>query len=202
MVLFYFYKGLRRLVRILRGVLDKLYTFFLLKGNNVCYHSYRTTGTPFIMVARGGCFSIGKNFIMNNGISANPIGCYDKCTFFVDRNATLSIGDNVGMSQAALICHHRITIEDHVMIGGGVKVYDTDFHSLDPYVRASNQDLPLRKEAPIKIKKNAFIGAFSIILKGVTIGENSIVGSGSIVTGSIPDNEIWAGNPARFIKKI
>ena len=52
------------------------------------------------------------------------------------------------------------------------------------------------------IKDNAFIGAHSIILKGVTIGENSIIGAGSVVTKSVPDNQIWAGNPARFIRNI
>lgn len=52
------------------------------------------------------------------------------------------------------------------------------------------------------IEDNVFIGARCIILKGVTIGENSIVGAGSVVTKSIPANEIWAGNPAKFIRKI
>lgn len=52
------------------------------------------------------------------------------------------------------------------------------------------------------IKDNAFIGAHSIILKGVTIGEKSIIGAGSVVARDVPDGEIWAGNPAKFIKNI
>ncbi|MEI3417887.1 MAG: DapH/DapD/GlmU-related protein [Blautia sp.] len=55
---------------------------------------------------------------------------------------------------------------------------------------------------PVVIKNGVFIGANSIILKGVTIGEKAIIGAGSVVTRSIPDGEIWAGNPARFIRKI
>ena len=81
-------------------------------------------------------------------------------------------------------------------------MFTTDFHSLDPIIRASSKDQKHRKSAPVTIKHDAFIGARCIILKGVTIGENSIVGAGSVVTKSIPDNEIWAGNPAKFIRKI
>lgn len=55
---------------------------------------------------------------------------------------------------------------------------------------------------PVTIKENAFIGAHSTILKGVTIGKNSIIGACSVVTKNVPDNEIWAGNPAKFVKKI
>lgn len=53
----------------------------------------------------------------------------------------------------------------------------------------------------VRIKKNAFIGTGTIITKPVTIGERAIVGAGSIVTKNIPDDEVWAGNPARFIRK-
>lgn len=150
----------------------------------------------------GGDFSIGKNFAMNNGIKGNPIGCYERCTFFVDRGAVLTIGDNVGMSQAALVCHKSITIGDNVKIGGGVCIYDTDFHSVDPVIRRSREDLKNRAEKPVAIGNNVFIGAKSIILKGVTIGENSVIGAGSVVTKTVPANQIWAGNPAKFIRNI
>lgn len=196
------YKILRRVIGILIRPINHLITSIILCGNGVSYKNIKVSGIPYIMVARGGKFVIGNNFAMNNGIKGNPIGSYRRCTFFVDRNATLTIGDDVGISQTALICHKSITIGNYVKIGGGVSIYDTDFHSLDPEIRKSKDDIKYRAEKPVVIKDNVFIGAHSIILKGVTIGENSIIGAGSVVTKSVPDNQIWAGNPAKFIRNI
>ena len=197
-----FYKVIRRICNNIQKVYAKQVSRLIFIGNNVAYKSFHTSGIPYVMVARGGTFSIGKNFAMNNGIKGNPIGCYERCTFFVDRGAVLTIGDNVGMSQAALICHKSITIGNNVKIGGGVCIYDTDFHSLDPVIRRSSEDLKNRAEKPVVIGNDVFIGAKSIILKGVTIGENSVIGAGSVVTKSVPANQIWAGNPAKFIRNI
>lgn len=196
------YKILRRILNYIIDYCNYFITYFILKGNNVKFSSFKATGLPYIMVARGGKLVIGKNFAMNNGIKGNPIGSYRKCTFFVDRNAELLIGDNVGISQTALICHKSIKIGNNVKIGGGVSIYDTDFHSLDPMIRKSKDDIKNRVEKAVIVKDNAFIGAHSIILKGVTIGENSIIGAGSVVTKSVPDNQIWAGNPAKLIRNI
>lgn len=196
------FKTIRKTVNVLIEGIDKVRCVILFKGNNVSYKNFTTSGTPYIMVARGGVCQIGNHFAMNNGIKGNPIGCYRKCTVFVDRSAELVIGEHVGISQAAIICHKKITIGDYVKIGGGVCIYDTDFHSLDPAIRKGPDDLKNRKEKQVVIKDNAFIGAYSLILKGVTIGENSIVGAGSVVTESIPDNQIWAGSPAKFIRNI
>lgn len=196
------YKIVRRLFLTLLKPFEKIATHILFKGNSINYSTFRTNGIPYVMVARGGKCRIGRNFAMNNGIKGNPIGCYERCTFFVDRGAVLSIGDNVGISQAALICHKSITIGNDVKIGGGACIYDTDFHSLDPEIRRTQEDLKHRAEKSVVICDNVFIGAKSIILKGVTIGENSIIGAGSIVAKSIPANQIWAGNPAKFIRNI
>ena len=93
-----------------------------------------------------------------------------------------------------------ITIGAYSNLGGGVKVYDTDFHSLDSQVRL-NGDTDI-KSRPVVIGKRVFVGGHSIILKGVTIGDDSVIGAGSVVTKNVPAGEIWAGNPARFIKKV
>ncbi len=182
--------------------MDGLFTYIILKGNSVKFKNFSTIGVPYVMVARGAVMIVGKNFKMNNGIKGNPIGCYSRCTFFVDRNKKIIIGDNVGISQSALVAIDDITIEDDVKIGGGVKIYTSDFHSLDPNIRKTKGDMNHRKKAPVVVHRNAFIGAFSIILKGVEVGENSIIGAGSLLTKSVPANEIWAGNPAKFIRKI
>ena len=202
MIINLIYKSLRRIYNYICQITDHLICWWLFKGNNAHVKSFRTIGTPYVMVAMEGKLLIGNNFSMNNGIKGNPIGCYSKCTFFVDRNATLIIGNNVGISQTALICHKSITIGNFVKIGGGVKIYDTDFHSLNSKIRKSKDDLNNRIEKSVIIHDNVFIGAYSIILKGVVIGENSIIGAGSVVTKSIPTNQIWAGNPAKFIRNI
>jgi acetyltransferase-like isoleucine patch superfamily enzyme len=104
------------------------------------------------------------------------------------------------MSNSAICCANKITFGENVMIGGGCKIWDSDFHPINPTQRNLTPNTNyLSKE--IKIGNNVFIGGCSIILKGVTIGDNSVVGAGSVVTKSIPFNEIWAGNPATFIKK-
>ena len=86
-----------------------------------------------------------------------------------------------------------ITIEDNVFIGANVTFTN------DKYPRSKNPDWQLLKTI---IKKGASIGAGSTILPGLIIGENSIVGAGSVVTRDIPAGELWFGNPARFVRKV
>jgi acetyltransferase-like isoleucine patch superfamily enzyme len=125
------FKASVKICEFLLKKIEKIRCFILLEGNNVKYRDFVTSGVPYLMVSRGASFIIGKSFAMNNGIKGNPIGCYSKCTFFIGKNAELIIGDEVGVSQTAIICHKQISIGDQVKIGGGVKIYDTDFHSLD-----------------------------------------------------------------------
>ena len=171
------------------------------KFNIVHFKRIHTNGVPFVMVASGGFCQFGDNLKINNGLKGNPIGRPQPSIFVVHKNASLIIGRDVGVSSAALISHKSITIGDHVKIGGGACIYDTDFHSLSSQDRLKGVlDKMCTKMDSIKIGNNVFIGAHSTILKGVTIGDNAIVGACSVVTKSIPANQIWGGNPARFIK--
>lgn len=201
-IIYLVYRAGRRIRLWVFDQFNHFATVLLFNGHKVDHRDFKTNGSPFVMVANGGQFHIGKDFSMNNGIVGNPIGCHDRCTFFVDKGAVLSIGDHVGMSQSALICHESITIGNYVKIGGGVKIFDTDFHSLDPILRSGNAEIDVKAKAPVVVKDHVFIGAFSIILKGVMIGANSIIGAGSVVTKSIPENQIWGGNPAKFIRNL
>lgn len=172
-------------------------------GQGIVYHDLKTHGVPYISVARSGSCHIGQGFKMNNGLKSNPIGPSQRSVLFVAPNGHLDIGKNVGISQTAIVCYYKITIGNNVRIGAGACIYDTDFHSLSPEYRGhgkSDEDHTVMRS--VEIKDNAFIGAHSTILKGTTIGENSIIGACSVVTKSVPDNEIWAGNPAHFIKKL
>jgi len=198
-----FLKVCKRLKVITLTPIDKFITIITFYGNGVKFSNFHTFGIPKINVSLGGRFRIGTNFKMNNREMANPIGRFNKCSFIIEKNGLLTIGDNVGMSSTAIVCHNSIEIGDNVKIGGNVVVYDTDFHSLNSEDRLKRaKDLENTNTKPIKIDKNAFIGAHSTILKGVTIGENSIIGACSVVTKNIPDNQVWGGSPAKFIAKL
>lgn len=114
--------------------------------------------------------------------------------FYTNFGKHIQIGKNVFINHAcSFLDMGGITIEDDVLIGPKVNLI-TENHSLDPKNRKS---LFCK---PIVIKKNAWIGASATILPGVTIGENAIVGAGSVVTKNVPKNTIFAGIPAKHIK--
>ena len=105
------------------------------------------------------------------------------------------------MTGGSLVAANRITIGNDVNIGANSTVIDTDFHPLDPIER---REKPQSSEtAPIVIDDDVFIGMNCIILKGVTIGQNSVIGAGSVVYKShVPPDVIVAGNPAKIIRSF
>jgi acetyltransferase-like isoleucine patch superfamily enzyme len=97
-----------------------------------------------------------------------------------------------------------IRVGSNVKIGGNARIYDHDYHALDYLSRRDpEQDFDQEKSAPVVIGDDVFIGANSIILKGVTIGDRSIIGAGSVVSlKDIPPDSLVAGNPARIIRNL
>lgn len=166
-------------------------------GKNVHFR-----GKVFFKNVRGGkgSIQIGDNVNINSSLEADPIGGDAKTILYTRNNGRIVIEAGVGISNATLVSDASIIIGAYSNLGGGVKVYDTDFHSLDSQVRL-NGDTDI-KSRPVVIGKRVFVGGHSIILKGVTIGDDAVIGAGSVVTKDVPAGEIWAGNPARFIKKV
>ena len=119
----------------------------------------------------------------------------------IGKNAKLTIGEDVGFSNSTICCREEITIGDHTIIGGNSKIWDTDFHPISIEQRKIDIDSNA-KTSPIYIGKYVFIGADVTIMKGVSIGDFAVIGAGSVVRSNIPDNEVWAGNPAGFVKKL
>ncbi|REC51736.1 MULTISPECIES: acyltransferase [Chryseobacterium] len=119
------------------------------------------------------------------------------------------IGKDCNINCQVLI-ENEVIIGDHVTIKPGVQIWDgvtlEDHVFIGPNVTFTNDLFPKSKNKEFKliktlVKKGASIGANATLLAGITIGENSLVGAGSVVTKNIPDNEIWVGNPAKFLKK-
>lgn len=152
------------------------------------------------MANPGGRITIGDNFYLSSGNGVNPIASNLQADVYVEPGATLTIGNNVGMSSTRLWIHESARIGNNVKIGGCVLITDTDAHPMDYMARRSSNEGT--KSAPVVIEDDVWVGAHCIILKGVTIGARSIIGAGSVVTKSIPADCVAAGNPCRVIKSL
>lgn len=200
----FFYKALREVNNIIYHRWSTQLTKLIFALNNIQYGSgLIASGTPYLHISRSGKVQIGNKLSLGNWAVTSASGLIGKCKLEVRNGAVLIIGNNVGMTATTIICRQEVTIEDNVMIGVGTHIYDTNFHNISPFVRIDMHDPQSSvKSAPVILHKNAFIGAYTIILKGVSIGENSVVAAGAVVVKSIPDNQMWGGNPAKFIKNI
>ena len=146
--------------------------------------------------------TVGANVRIFNFVNAYgcTIGENTKVGTFVEIQKGATIGTNCKISSHSFICE-GVHIEDNVFIGHGVMFTN------DLFPRAANADGSLQTEADWSmvetfVKKGASIGSNATILCGITIGENSLVGAGAVVTKDVPANAVVAGNPARIIKKI
>lgn len=108
----------------------------------------------------------------------------------------IRIGDYCLISPGVRISSAKgITIEDNCMIANGAYITDSDWHGI--YDRIS-----FGRALPVTIEKNVWIGDSAIICKGVTIGQNSIIGAGTIVVDTVPSNSVAVGNPAKVVKRL
>jgi UDP-2-acetamido-3-amino-2,3-dideoxy-glucuronate N-acetyltransferase len=145
---------------------------------------------------------VGKNVRIFNFVNAYGCSIDDdsRVGAFVEIQGGASIGKNCKISSHTFICE-GVHIEDNVFVGHNVTFIN------DLFPRATNADGTVQNAADwklveTKVKRGASIGSSATILCGVTIGENAIIGAGSVVLKDVPANTIVAGNPARIIRKV
>ena len=160
-------------------------------GRNV-----RCNGFPLVKIREGGRLVIGDDVQINAAPWGNAHVIAGSTNFFVAEGAELRIGNRTGISGSRIVAMERITIGEECMIGAGCLICDSDMH-----------EIPLSSENPIRVKpiqigNQVFLGAQSVILKGVTLGDRCIIGAGSVATKSFATDAITGGNPARLLNKL
>lgn len=181
-------------LRWVRNFISKRLNSLSLKVNNVSHGSGLIINGKIILKNKG-FITIGDNVLINNESEVNPVGLPHPtilCT--QNRQSKIIIGDNVGISGASIVAADTIRIGDRTLVGGGVGIWDTDFHPLDSELRKIHQTNGARS-APILIEEDVFIGARAIILKGVTIGKGAVIGAGAVVSRDVPAYATAYGNP-------
>jgi len=159
----------------------------------------RTSGPCRFKARNAGSIRIGRNSVLLAHWRTNRVGLSGSLLLTTMGRGEIEIGDYFGASAIIISSRSKVRIGNHVKLGGNVRIFDHDFHSMNSDVRKTESDCDQCVTRPIVIGDDVFVGAESIILKGVTLGNRVIVGAGSVVTKSFPDDAIIAGNPARRI---
>lgn len=154
----------------------------------------RFIGKTFFKRVQNASIQIGDNCIFLSSKRSNLVGLYCPCIISAEqKSAEIKIGNACGFSGTRIWAAKRIIIGNNVRCGANSYITDTDSH---------NDDYRAGKDSEVIIDDNVWIGMNVIILKGVHIGKNSVIGAGSIVTKDIPENAIAAGNPCKIIRYI
>ncbi|MHC4083602.1 MAG: acyltransferase [Planctomycetota bacterium] len=143
---------------------------------------------------------IGNNVMLKSGFADNPTASSLRTGIWCYSGAKLDIGDNTGIFGTTIVCSESVKIGSNTLIAGGTHIYDSDFHSLEAGVRIEGDDQV--QTLPVSIGNQCWIGSCCIILKGVMIGDQAVIGAGSVVTKDVPPRQVWAGNPAKLIKEL
>lgn len=143
-------------------------------------------------------------------VQTHRIGAQSRIWQFAVVLQGASIGENCNINSHTFIENdvvigNNVTVKCGVYLWDGIRIHDNVF--IGPNATFTNDKFPRSKQypsafQPIVIEEGASIGANATILGGITIGKNAMIGAGSVVTKNVPANELWVGNPARFVKKL
>jgi acetyltransferase-like isoleucine patch superfamily enzyme len=151
-----------------------------------------------LQIAEGGSIRMGDDMHLVSSPPRSWISLNTRCQFTAGPNGRIELADHVGLNGTTITAKKLVRIGRNTMVAPNVVIVDTDFHLPWPAdLRWTSDSAP--NDAAVIIGENVWIGMNTLVLKGVTIGDNTLIGAGSVVVGDIPANSIAAGNPARVI---
>jgi len=160
--------------------------------------SVKFIGFPMVRREPGSSIIFGDNCRFNSSRNSVRIGQFKPCTFAtISKDAEIVFGSNSGATGVTMAAVTSIRIGNNVMIGSNCTIVDNDFHNPDP----AEREMTTYPSRPVVIRDNVFLGFNCFVLKGVTIGENSVIGANSVVVTNIPPNSIAMGNPCKVIMR-
>jgi len=180
-----------------------LYNIIRFRWSGVSYgKGFSSAGTIVLDIYPGSRVILGDHVV----VVSDSRRCTAAALAFPSRFRTFTpsseiiIGNNVGLNGTSITSRSRtITIGEGTMVAPNVIIVDSDFHV--PWPPEKRRDYPgTDSDGDVRIGKNCWIGMNAVILKGVTIGDNSIIGAGSIVNQDIPADSLAAGMPAKVVK--
>ncbi|MGV8933477.1 MAG: acyltransferase [Gallionellaceae bacterium] len=199
MLLLLLVKIKRRLLRHISGWWGRwcLFASGVRYGSNLKLYS-----APIVNRHVNSSIALGDNVTILNNSFENPAGIAHRTVLATPvSGAKIVIGNNVGISGAVICANRQIVIKNNVLIGVGVRIYDTDFHPIDRFERRGDVQDKIQV-SPVLIEDDVWIGAYAFILKGVTVGEGAIVAAGAVVVHNVSPNTIVGGSPARLLKVL
>jgi len=162
---------------------------------------------PYLKVPKGGRVEIGNEVCLNSSQKYSNTALTTTVKLVTGFEGIIKIGNNCDLNGTCIVSYNEVIIGNYCQIASSSIITDTDFHPINPKIRLmqmKGESFPFCNvnKKKIEIGNNVWIGWGVVILKGVKIGDNSIVAAGAVVVNDVPDNVIVAGNPAVVVKQI
>lgn len=159
-------------------------------------------GKTIIRTRKFGEITVGNNVIFNSQRNTNLVGLMGPTILDTLGGGRIEIGDHSGFSSVVMSSRTSIKVGSRVKVGGNVRIFDHDFHSLEADYRRTLEDRQHIRSKAVFIEDDCFIGTNAIILKGTHLGARTIVAAGSVVFGlDVPEDSMVKGNPAKVFAK-
>jgi len=163
----------------------------------------RFYGMPIVGMAKGSRIRIGDRSVLCSDSRFTALGVNHSVVLrTLCPGAEIVIGNDCGISGGSICAALRVELGNECLLGANVTIADTDFHAIKPAGRRFNNNPQEIGVAPVKIEGNVFIGAGAVVLKGVCVGRNSVIGAMSVVSKDLQANSIACGSPVRILRSF